>query len=74
VIESGKIKPVWFEETDKQSKDRVFIKEVCYTWTHLNGAARIISFAVNDGSHTYELALNTKDFTWELGAVESTPR
>ncbi|MBL0226090.1 MAG: hypothetical protein IPQ16_11120 [Geobacteraceae bacterium] len=73
VIESGKIKPVWFEETDKQSRDRVFIKEVCYTWVHRDGAARIISFAVYDGSNSYELALNTLDFTWELGVVESTP-
>jgi hypothetical protein len=48
-------------------------KEICYTWTHMNGAAKIISFAVYDGSNSYELALNTKDFTWELGDVKSTP-
>jgi hypothetical protein len=67
VIESGKIKPVWFEETGRQSRDRIFIKEICYTWTHMDGAAKIISFAVYDGSNSYELALNTLDFTWRLG-------
>jgi hypothetical protein len=66
VIESGKIKPVWFEETGKPSRERIFIKEICYTWTHMAGAAKIISFAVWDGSNSYRLSLNTLDFTWRL--------
>jgi hypothetical protein len=72
VIESGKIKPVWFEQTDKQSRDRIFIKEVCSMWTHMDWAAKIISFAVYDGSNSYELALNTRDFTWQLSVVGSS--
>jgi hypothetical protein len=72
VIELGKIKPVWFEETDKAFRERIFVKEVCSTWTHMDGAAKIISFAVYDGSNSYELALNTLDFTWRLRVVESS--
>jgi len=30
----------------------------------------VINFAVNDGSSSYVLALNTKEFTWELGVFE----
>lgn len=71
VIESGKIKPVWFEEAGKPSRERIFVKEVCYTWIHMNGAAKIISFAVWDGSNSYELALNTRDFTWKLSISDS---
>lgn len=74
VIESGRIKPVWFEEMDRQSRERIFVKEVCYTWTHMDGTAKIISFAVFDGSNSYELALNTLDFTWRLSEAESSTR
>lgn len=72
VIESGKIKPVWFEEAGKASCERIFVKEVCYTWTHMSGAAKIISFAVWDGVSSYELALNTRDFTWKLAMAETS--
>ena len=74
VIESGKIKPVWFEESGKRSRERIFIKEVCYTWTHMDGAAKIISFAVWDGSNSYQLALNTRDFSWRLDVTVTTER
>lgn len=74
VIESGKIKPVWFEEVGKASRERIFIKEVCYMWTHMNGAAKIISFAVWDGNNSYELSLNTRDFTWRLATAETSMR
>lgn len=70
VIERGKIKPVWFEETDKPGRDRIFIKEICSVWNHLEGAARIINFAVTDCSHNYRLSLNTREFTWTLGISE----
>ncbi|NVN91824.1 MAG: hypothetical protein HXX11_14650 [Desulfuromonadales bacterium] len=74
VIESGKLKPVWFEEAGKLSRERIFIKEICYTWVHMDGAAKIISFSVWDGSNSYRLSLNTRDFTWKLGVVESSFR
>jgi hypothetical protein len=73
VIESGKIKPVWFEESGKPANERVFIKEVSYVWTHMEGAAKIISFAVWDGSNSYQLALNTRNFTWRLDVAETSP-
>ncbi len=73
VIESGRIRPVWFEETDRPGRDRVRIREVSSTWTHREGAVRIINFAVWDGARCYRLALNTGDFTWTLGIAEESP-
>lgn len=73
VIERGRIKPVWFEQTDKPSRDRVHIKEICYIWSHMEGAAKVINFAVWDGSNSYRLSLNTHDFSWSYGIAERTP-
>jgi hypothetical protein len=67
VIESGKLIPVWFEKAGRSSADRIFIRQICQIWNHHEGAAKVINFAVNDGSSNYVLALNTKEFTWELG-------
>jgi len=39
----------------------------------VEGAARIINFAVWDGANSYRLSLNTKDFTWSMGVAEETP-
>jgi len=69
VIESGKLKPVWFEQTDKSAMDRIFIKEICSVWTHHQGSAKIINFAVTAGGNGYRLSLNTEEFTWALGVV-----
>lgn len=69
MIGSGKIKPVWFEQTDKSSRERIMVKDVTYTWAHQEGAAKILNFAMSDGSNVYELSLNTRDFTWLLGGV-----
>jgi hypothetical protein len=72
IIEGGRIRPVWFEECGKRASDRVFVQRICQTWSHMEGTDRILTFAVWDGSHSYRLSLNTKDFTWSLGiAVES---
>jgi hypothetical protein len=38
----------------------------------MDGAAKIISFAVWDGSNSYQLALNTRDFTWRLDITETS--
>jgi len=73
VIEAGKIKPVWFEETDKPGRDRIFIKEICTIWSHQEGTAKVINFAVQDGCNNYKLSLNTRDFTWRCGVAECSP-
>ena len=73
IIERGKIKPVWFEETDKPGRDRIFIKQISQIWTHLEGTAKVINFAVWDGTNCYSLSLNTRDFTWKLGITEEMP-
>jgi hypothetical protein len=72
VIEGGKLKPVWFELTDKPSRERIFIKEVCSIWNHMEGNAKVINFSVRDGANNFKLSLNTKEFTWELGISEMT--
>lgn len=67
IIQHGKLKPVWFELLGMPSAERVHVKELCYTWSYYNGAAKILNFSVSDGSNTYRLSLNTLDFTWRLG-------
>lgn len=71
IIERGRIKPVWFEQADRPSRERVFVKEISYTWQHMEGTAKIVNFAVWDGANNYRLSLNTKDFTWRCGVAES---
>ena len=71
IIENGKIKPIWFEETDT-CHDRIFIKEICYIWYHMEGTVKIINFSVWDGANNYRLSLDTKEFTWKLGISENT--
>lgn len=73
IIEGGKIRPVWFEEVDNPARDRIHIKQISYVWSHMEGAAKIINFAVWDGTNSYRLSLNTKDFTWSMGIAEETP-
>lgn len=72
VIEFGKLKPVWFEQTGRSSADRIFIRQVSSIWTHHEGAARVINFAVTDGANNYVLSLNTLKFSWELGVIEDS--
>jgi len=73
IVEQGRIKPVWFEEVDKRGRDRVHIKQICSKWTHMEGDAKIVNFAVNDGANSYRLSLNTVDFTWNFGITEEDP-
>ena len=69
IIEQGRIKPVWFEEVGS-TRDRIFIKQICSKWSHMEGTAKIINFAVYDGVNTYRLSLNTSKFTWKLSITE----
>jgi len=72
VIESGKLKPVWFEQTDKRSSDRIFVKEICSVWSHHQGSVKVINFAFTGDGNGYRLSLNTAEFTWMLGVVEES--
>jgi len=72
VIESGKLKPVWFEQTDNRSRDRLFVSQICSVWSHHQGSAKIINFAITAGGNGYRLSLNTEAFTWTLGVVEES--
>jgi hypothetical protein len=72
IIEKGKIKPVWFEETDT-CRDRIFIKEICSIWNHMEGAVKFINFSVWDGTNNYRLSLDTREFTWKFGIAGTTP-
>ena len=73
IVEQGRIKPVWFEEVDKPGRDRVHIKQICSKWTHREGTAKILNFAVSDGVNSYRLSLNTANFTWKFGIAEEDP-
>jgi hypothetical protein len=73
IIEGGKIKPVWFEANDNPARDRIQIKQITSVWTNMEGASKIINFAVWDGTNSYRLSLNTKEFSWNLGITDETP-
>ena len=73
IIEGGRIIPVWFELTDKPSRERVFVKKITYRWTHMEGTAKILNIGIWDGANSYCLSLNTKEFTWRLGIAEESP-
>jgi hypothetical protein len=46
---------------------------VNYLWESQEGSAKIIHFAVTSVDKTgYELALNTREYTWRLGVVEES--
>jgi hypothetical protein len=49
VMRAGKIKPVWFEQSDNPSRVRIMTKDICYTWKYMDGAAKILCYAVSDG-------------------------
>jgi len=66
VVEAGKIKPVWFEQTDKPSRERIFITYYSRVLDHEAGTFIIKRFNVSDGNNTWQLSLNTQDFTWQL--------
>ena len=73
ILEGGKIKPVWFEQTDRSARDRVFVKTINSTWSHQEGSAKVIDFSVTGGdSNCYLLKLNTREFTWELWVSEAS--
>jgi hypothetical protein len=63
---------VWFEQTDNLASDRIFITKICSTWSHHQGSAKIINFAVTAGGNGYPLSLNTEEFTWALSVVEES--
>jgi hypothetical protein len=73
IIEGGKLRPVWFEFLDNPASDRIHIKEISYVWSHMEGTAKIINFAVWDGTNSYCLSLNTKNFSWNMAIAEETP-
>ena len=73
IVEAGKIRPVWFDLTDRPASDRVSIKTVNSFWTSNEGAAKIMHFAVTGMDLTcYQLSLDTLAFTWRLGTVEES--
>jgi len=72
IVAGGKISPVWFEETDMPARDRVFVKTVNYTGSRQVGSAKVIDFTVTGGdSNSYQLSLNTREFTWQLWVSET---
>lgn len=47
VFDDGRIKPVWFEFKNQPAKERIFIKEICSTWTYMEGTTKIFCYAVS---------------------------
>lgn len=73
VIEAGKLNPVWFEQTGNRASNRIFVTKICSVWSHHQGSAKIMNFAVTAGGNGYQLSLDTEAFTWALGVIEESP-
>jgi hypothetical protein len=57
------LKPVWFERVDRPALGRIFVTKINVVWTHQEGSAKIISFAVSAGDDNYTLAFNSEELT-----------
>ena len=66
VFELEKVRPVWFEIL---GKERVQVGEICGTWYHNQGSARIINFDFWDGLERCQLVYNTQELTWSVGVT-----
>jgi hypothetical protein len=72
IVSGGQLKPVWFEDSDKPARDRIFVKSINSIWSHQDGLAKIIDFSVTGGdANCYQLSLNTREFTWQLWVSET---
>ncbi len=66
VFDAG-VRPVKFKW-----KGRVYpVKETTYTWTSMEGSARLIHFSVTDGACLFEIIYNTSTLKWSLLRVEA---
>jgi len=72
VIAAGQVRPVWFERLSQSACDRIFIREINSTWTHRDGATRILSYSVSDGNQSYVLSFNPTELTWLLQPTEES--
>ena len=62
VFSKNTVNPKWFiRENDKHT-----ISEVTYTWETNLGNAKIINFAVTNGSTVFEISFNKKTLEWKL--------
>jgi len=74
VFDVEDLKPVWFDQVDRPAAGRIFVKKINMVWTHHEGSAKIISFAVSAGDdNNYTLAFDTEELVWSLSLVESVP-
>ena len=66
VFEVDKVRPVWFEVL---GRERVQVGEICGTWYHKEGSAKIINFDVWDGRERCQLVYNTQELIWSVGVT-----
>jgi len=64
VFELDLVRPVWFQVVGKKP---VEIVQICATWYHNRGAAKIITFEIWDSSDKYSLEYDTLALAWSLG-------
>lgn len=62
VFRKDAVKPRWFVWRGCKYE----VKEVTYTWEDRVGAARLMLFAVSDGSTMFEISLNRSSLEWRL--------
>ncbi|MBU0686895.1 MAG: hypothetical protein KKB81_03475 [Candidatus Margulisbacteria bacterium] len=69
IFEKGQVLPRWFVWEDRKYD----VRSINYTWSDYQGDEKITRFAVSDGSNSYELAFNSKQISWRLHKVYSSP-
>lgn len=67
VFDIDEIKPVWFEQIERPAAGRIFVTKVNMLWTHQEGTAKNINFAISAADD------NNYTLTWSLSVVETVP-
>lgn len=66
-FDDRKLVPLWFRWRGRYYR----VKEVNFTWSSSEGAARLRHYAVTDGVNSYEICFNSQTLEWTLGRVYS---
>ncbi len=64
---SGTLTPRVFQWREK----KLSVESVSFTWSTMQGAARLLHFTVVAAHTLYELVFNTASLTWRLEQIEA---
>ncbi len=61
----GGVRPVWFEWRQR----RVDVERISYRWQGRQGSEKVLYFAVQSGTTSYELCYHTANQFWRLACT-----